>query len=97
MNTEMYYMDASDLEARADQVKAIVLSALAGDGTLSIDIAEEWAKSHTVVYRKKSFFRTVSNLWHKTDEADGNFITIVRDVPCAVCNVESEANDAKPS
>ncbi len=97
--TEMFYNSMREMEDRADQVKACVLHALVSDGTLPEETAEAWATTHTVLYRKRSFFRTLSSLWRKTKPGEGaHEIIIVAKVPYVALAedkaAESEASDA---
>ena len=96
---EMYSHSIRDMEDTADQVKAMVLRAMVNDGTLSEEVADNWAGSHTVLYRKKGFFRTVCDKWWNTKaEPNTDHIIIVTLVPYVkLPSQESEASDAKPS
>ncbi len=95
MIQEMYSSSLRDIEEAADQVKSCILHAMVADGTLSEELAEEWAATHAVLYRKKSFFRTLSNLWHKQKEVtNGHNIIIVKLVRYAkLPSEESEESD----
>ena len=74
-------MTSEDLEFFADVVKARVLSALVAEGALNIDFAEEWASTHTVLKRKKGFFRTLTDKWTKQEEeASTSFCIVVKEV-----------------
>ena len=75
---EYFSTDNSGLERYGDRVKAVVLEALARDGTLEQEVAEEWSMTHTVVRRKKSFFRTSTDRFRKTEEADGVYLLVVK-------------------
>ncbi len=71
---EMYSYSQSTLEDCYDSAKVAVLMALAEEGVIEETVAEEWSKTHTIIIRKKSFFRTLSNLWRKEkDNTLGQF------------------------
>lgn len=55
----------SDLEVLADQIKAVVIDELVVEDFLSKDIADQWCADHTVLFRKKAVFRTITNWWRK--------------------------------
>ena len=66
-----YTLSPEELEGLADRVKVIVLDALVRKGLLDKDEADRWAANHTLIQRKKSIFRTISNLWSKEKEEKG--------------------------
>ena len=74
---EMFNMEAKDLEDMADSVKSVVLQALVKDNLLETDMAESWSGKHTVILRKKSFFRTLTDAWKKEPEKDGLILIVV--------------------
>ncbi len=82
MSTYSYYqMTDEDLEDQADFVKCRVLAALAVDDLISEDDAESWARNHTLIKRKKGFFRTISDKWKKEEvEVDSSFWLVVKKV-----------------
>ena len=59
----MFQYTTSDIEENADILKTIILKALVGDGLIAPEIAEEWAVNHTLIIRKKSIFRTLTDRW----------------------------------
>jgi len=75
---ETFQLTKSDIEAWLDTAKVSVVTALAKEGYLSWEDVDEWAKTHTVIVRKKNIFRTVSNAWNKLEESDGNYILVVK-------------------
>lgn len=77
---EYWDMDDRALEEYADHVKCVVLAALVLDGKLTHKDAEDWAGSHTVIRRKKSFFRTISDLFDKTEESERRYLIVVKSV-----------------
>jgi len=78
---ETFTITERGIEESADAIKAVVLTSLVKDGLLSFDDAEEYAKTHTVLYRKKSFFRTITNLWNKQEYDDDKFYFLVVSIP----------------
>ncbi len=74
----VYDLTREDLGESADQTKALVLEQLVRDGLIDEKIADEWCAEHTIIFRKKTIFRTVSTLFCKKEEAkDGNLYQIV--------------------
>ncbi len=62
---QMFSMTNEELEDSADAVKVVVLNALVREGFIDKDDAEKWAEKTTILHRKKSFFRTLSEKWLK--------------------------------
>ena len=62
---QLYSYTHESLEDVCDQTKYCILTALVNDGTLTSDVADEWARTHTIILRSKGFFRTVFNRWWK--------------------------------
>ena len=77
---EAYTLTQSDLEDLADVVKTVIVGGLVKEGLLESDIAEDWARTHTLIARKKSIFRTISRLWKDTAEPGGLTWRLVRDI-----------------
>ena len=73
----MYSLMASEIEDIADTVKACVLRALASDGLIEEQAADNWAAVHTVIVRKKTVFRTLTSLWRDMQETDGLYYIVV--------------------
>ncbi len=76
---EVYNLTKDELEDFADNVKVVILKALVIDKLIPEEIADEWSSSHTVIHRRKSIFRTISNLW-KNEKEDPNkdYLTAVK-------------------
>ena len=70
-------MTIDELEDFADDIKAAVVGALVREDIIPEDDADEWCAEHTVIFRKKSFFRTISRLWKDAPSADGLYIIIM--------------------
>ena len=66
----MFQYTTSDIEDTADVLKAILLKALVGDGLLTTENADDWAATHTLIIRKKSIFRTLTDRWLNTPEKE---------------------------
>ncbi len=79
----MFQYTTSDIEENADILKTIILKALVSDDLLAPEIAEEWAVSHTLIIRKKSIFRTLSERWKKEEQRDHQWYWIVVQDPCS--------------
>ena len=88
----------TDVRAReiwADFAKAEVLISLVEEGLLDAEAAEEWAGTHTIIIRKKNFFRTITDRWRKADEAEGEYLLVVKrfDMPKEPEGKEDEPRD----
>lgn len=70
---EMYSYTRSDLEDTFDSVKVAILLALIKEDVIKAEAAEEWSRTHTVIVREKSFFRTLTNLWGKEGTKTSRF------------------------
>ncbi len=79
----MFQYTTSDIEDNADILKAIILKALVCDGLLDAEEADGWAVAHTLIIRKKSIFRTLSERWKKEEERDHQWYWIVVQDPCS--------------
>lgn len=66
----MYTLDKEQFEDSCDVVKACVMQALVREGLLDAEKADAWAASHTVIVRKKSFFRTVTDRFLKAESKE---------------------------
>lgn len=78
---ETYTYTKAELEDNADVAKTAIVKALITEGFMKIDDAEEWCKTHTVIIKKKPFFRTITDLWIKKKEDDNRFYyTVVKDI-----------------
>ena len=70
MAINMYHFDKEHFEDSCDVVKAVVVQALVREGLLGSEKADAWAASHTVIVRKKSFFRTVTDKFLKAESRE---------------------------
>ena len=75
---EMYEYTPRDMDEFMDLVKATVVRALVADGEVPKEAGEAWCRSHVIIRRPKSFFRTISNLWSKAKESKhGDHLLVV--------------------
>ena len=72
-----YTYTQENLEETADAVKTEILRALTVEGKFTGEEADEWCKTHTIIFRKKNIFQTISNLWRKSTEIENGFYIIV--------------------
>lgn len=77
----MYSMTADDLETNADIVKIAILKALVSDGMIPLAETDRWCSLNTIIFRKKSIFRTITSLWDKTEEIESLLIKLVKAKP----------------
>lgn len=73
----VFSMTNEEMEDSADSVKAAILCALVKDGLIEEGVAESWAERTTVLHRKKSIFRTLSDKWRKAETKAGDYYYIV--------------------
>lgn len=67
----------ADLEVNAEYVKAAIFDALAAEGVMTIADADTWCANHTIIFRKKNLFLTISHWWRKTKSQQTDSIVIV--------------------
>ena len=77
---EVWRYSRSDLEEVADHIKAGVIFALVSEELLDKEEANNWSKTHTLLMRKKSFFRTLLEKVIKTDDEDTTKFIVVKKV-----------------
>ena len=66
-----------DLSTHADTAKVAVIYALVIEEKMTLEDADEWCETHTVLAKRKSIFRTISSLWRNEEEIDGvNYIVV---------------------
>jgi hypothetical protein len=67
------------LEEYIDQIKVIVVGGLVKSELVDKDKADEWCENHTLLLRRKSFFRTLSDKWKK-DKSDSShdYVIVVK-------------------
>lgn len=74
---DIYQMTDTDFEELADTVKRAVIQALVNENVLEFNFADKWCSQHTVIKRKKGFFKTLSSLWSKEKEEKDSFKLLV--------------------
>lgn len=75
---ETFQLTKDEMEDWLDTAKASITASLAREGFLDWEDVEEWSKTHTVILRKKNFFRSVSNVWNKEEEVKGYYLLVVK-------------------
>ena len=79
MEMQLYNLTKEQMEDWFDHVKASVLVSLVREGALDEEWADRWAESHTLLLRRKSIFRTITDKWSKEKESDKLFILVVKE------------------
>lgn len=78
---KLYQLADPEIEDLADLAKSVVIAALVNEGIIDKDIGEKWAETHTVLRRHKSFFRTITDRWLKSETSEDTYIyTVVKSV-----------------
>jgi len=78
-----YSQDYKYSEDFADGVKASVLAALVKEKIIKEDIAEDWCENHTIILKKKTIFKTISDKWFKEaslKDSEGDYVIVVKKV-----------------
>ena len=79
----MYYQEFNiSNEELVESVKVAVLKSLIKQNLIEENIAEEWCENHTIIFKKKSFFKTISDKWLKEKELTENntYLIVVKKV-----------------
>ena len=84
---EMWEANKELVEEWCDQAKSAILKELVRDGIMEREAADEWAATHTVLLRKKGFFRTISDKWWK-HEADHFYFLVAKIHVDEICEDE---------
>jgi len=87
---ETYSYTKEGLEELLDTAKAVVLRDLVLNNIINAKAAELYAGKTMLTTAKKTFFRTISNLWAKEAEADGFYIIAVHNDQIDVTDLETE-------
>ena len=74
----MFSFTHEELETYIDNIKPVIVVGLVKSGLLDADDADKWCEEHTVLLRKKSLFRTISDKWKKDEETKGNYVIVVK-------------------
>ncbi len=75
---DTFIFTKEELEVYLDTVKPVIVRNLVENNLIEPEKADKWCEEHTVLLRKKSIFRTLSDKWKKNTEASGEFILIVK-------------------
>lgn len=76
---EMYTFTNEQLEDFIDKTKLAFMGALVYEKLIDDEVADKWCASHTLILRKRSFFRTLSDKWFKArSEHDKLGLVIVK-------------------
>jgi hypothetical protein len=68
--------DKEQREDEADNIKMIVMSDLVKQGLIDNDVADEYCENTTILLRKKTMFRTISEKWKKTETAGERYFWV---------------------
>ena len=66
------------LEEYSDQVKIAVMQSIVNEKIMEKEQADDWCSNHTVILRKRSIFRTLTEKWLKSKKERGDFILVVK-------------------
>jgi hypothetical protein len=61
-------------------VKLAIVMSMVRENLIDSKIADEWCTTHTVILKKKSIFRTISNLFLNAENADTRYYIVVKKV-----------------
>ena len=75
-----YYSMNMDYEDIIESTKVAVLTSLVKSKLMDKNIADEWCETHTVIIRKKSLFKTITDKWKKEEslKGDNNYLLVVK-------------------
>jgi len=65
------------LEDIIDTAKTQIIAALIKKKLLTVTEGEDWCENHTIILKKKSLFKTVSDKWFNTKEETENAVLLV--------------------
>lgn len=66
-----------DMEESADIIKTCVIQTLIDENKLTQEEGDNWCKNHTIIMKRKSIFRTLSEKWKNSKELTGSYYYIV--------------------
>lgn len=72
-----YSLTKEDLEDWGESFKTAIVSALVSENIIELSVADEWCASHTVILKKKSIFKTISNLFSNATSEDRSYRLLV--------------------
>jgi hypothetical protein len=73
-------MTDASLEDNFDVCKVAIMDALATEGFVTKEAAEEWCATHTVILRKKGVFRTLTEKWKLAPVSPSLKLRVVKSV-----------------
>ncbi len=77
MVSDTFLFDIPKLEDAYDTVKILVLEGLIRDNLIDEKKAEKWAQNNTMIIRKKSIFKTLSDRWKNEKTSNNQHTTIL--------------------
>jgi hypothetical protein len=81
MEFKSYNLQIDELETLIDTVKFVVIGSLVNEKVMEEEEADKWCQEHTVIIRKKSFFRTITDKWLKEKgETEGDILIVIKKV-----------------
>ena len=81
MYTYTYSVD--NLEDLIESIKVATLQALVVENLIKENVADEWCENHTLIFKKKGIFKTISDKWFKEipmKNGDGEYLIAVKKV-----------------
>jgi hypothetical protein len=80
MEFKSYSLQRDELEDLIDTVKLVVVGALVKEKIMKEDEADKWCEDHTIIIRKKTFFKTISDKWFNKKEEKNDLLIVVKKV-----------------
>jgi hypothetical protein len=77
MEFKSYNLQTDELESLMDTIKLVIIRSLVTEKVMKEEEADKWCEEHTVIIRKKSFFRTITDKWLREKKEKENDILIV--------------------
>ena len=70
-----------EFEKIADNIKISVVKALVKEKLMDYKNTDEWCENHTIIFKKKSIFRTLSDKWSKSEtEHNSSYMLVVKKI-----------------
>jgi len=70
---ETFAMSKEDIESNVEAAKLIILGGLVHDSVMTQEAADKWAANHTIIFRKKPFFRRLINAVKNPDTNSNDY------------------------
>ena len=81
MEFKSYNLQTDELESLMDTIKLVIIRSLVTEKVMKEEEADKWCEEHTVIIRKKSFFRTITDKWLKEKgETEGDILIVIKKV-----------------